>query len=118
MVTQIFRTVAGDFNLDGRVDGADYVFWRNSGSVSSGALYTQGDADFDGDVDSGDLTVLRSRFGFVRQPLSPGAGSGALAAAVPEPTTIGLLFLAGGVFAVLRGGRRASRLPQCVVRNA
>ena len=30
MVTKLFRTVAGDFNLDGQVDGADYVVWRKN----------------------------------------------------------------------------------------
>jgi glycosidase len=114
MVTQVFRTVAGDFNVDGRVDGADYVLWRNSGSVAGGALYTQGDADFDGDVDGVDLAAWRSQFGFVRQPLSPGAGSGTLAAAVPEPAALTMWLLAGSAFVVVRRHWRAGRLSQLV----
>src|SRR5207244_11247855 len=45
MVTNLFRTVAGDFNLDGLVDAADYVVWsKNRGQ--SGATFLQGDATF------------------------------------------------------------------------
>ncbi len=102
MVTQVFRTVAGDFNVDGRVDGADYVVWRNSGSLAGGALYTQGDADFDGDVDGVDLAAWRSEFGFVRQPLSPGSASGAVVAAVPEPISLSLVLLTSTVLVMVR----------------
>ena len=83
MITNLFRTVAGDFNVDGAVDAADYVMWRKSQGIS-GAQYTQGDADLDGDVDDDDLTVWTRQFGFVRQALAPGVGSAAVLAAVPE----------------------------------
>jgi hypothetical protein len=105
MVTQIFRTVAGDFNLDGNVDGADYAIWRKTGSIGSGARYTQGDADLDGDVDNTDLAQWRSQFGFVRQALSPGSGSGAGLAAVPEPAGALLIVLAGIVKSMSRRNR-------------
>src|SRR5262249_5168737 len=75
LVTQFARTQPGDFNLDGVVDGADYVLIRKSGNIASGATYAQGDADFDGDVDAADMAVFRSHFGFVRQALAPGSGS-------------------------------------------
>jgi glycosidase len=84
MVTELFRTVAGDFNLDGSVDSADYVVWRKNDG-QSGATFAQGDATFNGTVDDDDLQQWRLNFGFVRQPL-PAAGSGATSAAVPEPT--------------------------------
>jgi len=108
MVTQVFRTQAGDFNLDGNVDGADYVLWRKSGSIASGARFYQGDADLDGDVDSADLVQWRSNFGFARQPLSAGAGSGVSAAAVPEPAGALLVVLAGSVMAMFSGRHRNS----------
>lgn len=95
MVFKVFRTVAGDFNLDGTVNGADYIVWRKSGSVGSGARFMQGDADFDGDVDSADLAQWRANFGFSRQPLSPGSGSGVALTAVPEPAATLLVALAG-----------------------
>jgi hypothetical protein len=100
MMTQIFRTVAGDFNLDGSVNGADYVVWRKSGSIGSGAQFMQGDADLDGDVDNADLAQWRANFGFVRQPLSPGSGSGVGSAAVPEPAGALLVVLAGIVMSM------------------
>ena len=30
MITEVFRTMPGDFNLDGTVDAGDYVVWRDS----------------------------------------------------------------------------------------
>lgn len=106
MVFKVFRTVAGDFNLDGSVTGADYVVWRKSGSIGSGARFSQGDGDFDGDVDSADLALWRTNFGFARQPLSSSSG-GTLVAAVPEPAAITLGALAL-VFAITLRRRAAS----------
>ena len=82
MVTQEFRTQPGDFNLDGKVDIADYVVWRNG--IGSGTQYEQGDANLDGHVDAADFAIWRSNFGFVRQALTAGAGSGVGLAVVPE----------------------------------
>ena len=110
MITKVFRTVAGDFNLDGVVDAADYVVWRKSSSMTSGARFTQGDADLDGDVDNADLAQWRSAFGFARQPLSPGSGSGLGESAVPEPGTLALLTMAVCVLVVRRQGRCASTM--------
>jgi hypothetical protein len=89
MITNEFRTKAGDFDLDGDVDGADNVLWRKS--VGTGTQYTQGDANLDGVVNGADLAVWRTNFGFVRQPLSASSGSGASRTAVPEPGTSVLL---------------------------
>lgn len=94
MISEVFRTVPGDFNLDGGVDAADYVVWRDA-LGASGAQYTQGDGDLDGNVDGDDLAVWRGQFGFVRQPLAPGS---AAAAAVPEPATRLLAIFAFTVF--------------------
>jgi hypothetical protein len=67
--------LAGDFNGDGRVDAADYVFWRkNDGSATN-------------------YNIWRSNFGRT-------AGSGSQidadgsAVGVPEPATIAILFIA------------------------
>jgi hypothetical protein len=87
MITQLLRTVPGDFTLDGIVDSTDYVVARKW-SGATGALFTQGDADFDRDVDNDDLLLWQQNFGFVRQPLpASGAGSGG-SAVVPEPSTM------------------------------
>jgi alpha-amylase len=108
MVTQLLRTQPGDFNLDGKVDAADYVLMRKSGNIASGALYTQGDADFDGDVDAADVAIWRSHYGFVRQALSAGSGSSLQGAGVPEPVSLSLALIAGGVL-VMRSGRCRAR---------
>jgi hypothetical protein len=79
----------GDYNLNGTVDAADYVVWRNTlnqmVTPSSGA-----DGNGNGTIDSGDYDLWRSHFGQT-------AGSGAalnVIAAVPEPATLALLILA------------------------
>jgi hypothetical protein len=107
MVFKVFRTVAGDFNLDGSVNAADYVVWRKSGAIGADARFHQGDGDFDGDVDSADLALWKASFGFVRQPLAPGSGSGTLLAAVPEPTAVALG--AFGIFGTIALRRRTAR---------
>jgi alpha-amylase len=101
MLTEIFRTKRGDFNLDGSVNAADYVVWRKSlGSI--GALYTQGDADLDGDVDHIDYATWRSNFGFKRQPFLPVAARGAPATAIPEPMTLAWIAFALATSSLLR----------------
>jgi len=106
MITEVFRTVPGDFNLDGMVDSRDYTVWRK-GFGTSGAHYTQGDGDLDGDVDDDDLAAWQSRFGFVRQPLlaSGGATTAAMAVAVPEPAAWVLFVLLKFLFVFWRFNR-------------
>ena len=58
MITELFRTVPGDFTLDGVVDASDYVVARK-GVGTANALFTQGDADLDRDVDDNDLALWR-----------------------------------------------------------
>jgi hypothetical protein len=88
IVTQVFRTAMGDFNLDGVVDNSDYLIW--SSNLGSGTLYTLGDANLNGIVDAADYTVWRDHLGFHTSPLAAGGGGDA-AAVVPEPPTVGLL---------------------------
>jgi hypothetical protein len=93
MITEIFRTVRGDFNLDGSVSAADYVTWRKSLS-GSGARFIDGDADLDGDVDESDYGVWRSSFGLMRQELAISAAADPPAITAPEPTTSACTILA------------------------
>jgi hypothetical protein len=77
--------LTGDFNLNGVIDAADYVLWRNTlGSTSNLAA----DGNRNRVIDGGDYTIWRSQFGD-----NAGAGSAVpgypmnLAAPVPEPAS-------------------------------
>lgn len=85
LVTQLARTMPGDFNLDGLVDAADYTVWRDGLGNDHAA-----DGDFDGDIDSADRDVWVAAFGSARTPLGAGL---AIGAPVPEPTAAVLLFI-------------------------
>jgi hypothetical protein len=102
-VTDLVRSVPGDFNVDGVVDAADYTVWRDRVGQGDSALVADG--NFDGVVDDEDYHVWRSAFGFLRQALAPGGG-GAATAAVPEPTSWALVWIAGGLLATRRSVRR------------
>jgi hypothetical protein len=81
-------SLTGDYNHNGIVDAADYTVWRDSlgQSVYPG---TGADGDDNGIIDQNDYMVWMANFGHS----SPGAGGGATAATVPEPTTGALLLL-------------------------
>ena len=77
----------GDYNLDGKVDAADYTVWRDT----LGAVVTAGtgaDGDLSGTIDEGDYTFWKSKFG-----VTPGSGASIGTGAVPEPTTVAQLSL-------------------------
>ena len=69
--------VAGDYNNNGVVDAADYVLWKNGGTLQNDA--TPG-------VQPGDYDVWRANFG-----KTPGSGTGVEAAGVPEPGSLVLV---------------------------
>jgi len=76
-LSAVVPTLTGDYNEDGKVDGADYVMWRNS-------------PDSFGGVPDG-YNTWRANFG-----ASSGTGMGGNAHTVPEPATLvvsTLLFL-------------------------
>lgn len=88
--------VAGDYNLDGTVDSADFIAWRKEQGRTGSALAADG--NHDGAVDSGDYEVWRANFGKT-------AASGvafATAAAAPEP---GLLITAFCAIALASAAR-------------
>jgi hypothetical protein len=64
--------MAGDFNGDNVVDGADFLAWQRGESPSS--------------LSSGDLETWKSQFGV--------SGAGASVAAIPEPTSAALIAVA------------------------
>ena len=73
--------MAGDFNGDRRVSGADFIVWQSHYPMASGATLAEGDASSDGKVTGYDFIVWQTNY--LPTP-----------AAVPEPQ-VGLLFLAG-----------------------
>jgi hypothetical protein len=74
----------GDFNGDGRVDGADFLTWQQQqGRIGDWTA----DANGDGRVDLLDLAIFRQLFG-------QGTGTGA----VPEPAACGLALFALSMF--------------------
>jgi hypothetical protein len=78
----------GDYNGNGTVDAADYVFWRDTlnSTVSDG----QGaDGDGDGTIGAGDYDFWRARFGNV----IPGAAAGSGTTTVPEPSIAVLIWI-------------------------
>ncbi|BBO31159.1 hypothetical protein [Lacipirellula parvula] len=80
--------LAGDFDLNGVVDGADFLAWQRQfgTNVTPG---TGADADGDGLVDGDDLAVWQGNFG--------ATAAAPVAAAVPEPSALllGTLAVAG-----------------------
>ena len=82
--------VAGDYNGNGKVDGADYVLWRNGGPLAN-------EVDTPGTVNAADYTEWRARYG---NPPGSGAGS----SAIPEPATMALFIL--GLAALQMNRRR------------
>jgi hypothetical protein len=79
--------IPGDYNLDDKVDAADYVVWRKGGlSAADG----DGDGVFNNDPD--DYDEWREHFG--ETPSVPG-GSNQLTTAVPEPSSFVLLLVTG-----------------------
>lgn len=93
--------IAGDFNGDGKVDGADYVTWRNtlntSDSLNGNGNETGASA---GVVDQADYLYWRANFG------AGGNGGGPQVAGVPEPAT--LLLVIGAAMAISCGVRKRS----------
>lgn len=95
-----FSTVlAGDYNLDGIVDAADFTVWRNSLGRSGTNLPADGNGD--GVVNATDFMLWKSNFG------NTSSGSGVLTGGVvPEPAScLSLVWIA----ALVRVRRRRSR---------
>ena len=103
-VTELVRSVPGDFNVDGMVDAADYTVWRDrSGQGGSGLV---ADGDFDGDVDDDDFAVWKAAFGFERRALTPGSAGNR--PRCPSPRCCGCVWWQGDCWrCVDRGSGRA-----------
>ena len=89
----------GDYNENGVVDAADYVLWRDTLDQAVTPAGNGADGNMSGTVDAADYDFWRARFGNM-VPIP------ALAAAVPEPTTIAPLLIG---LLLLRLGQRSYR---------
>jgi hypothetical protein len=89
----------GDFNQNGKVDGADYALWRKN---VDGVTALPNDNGLGTPIGTAHYDLWRANFG---NP--PGSGAGSLSdAAVPEPTSS---LLAIAAFAAIAGGYRRGR---------
>ncbi len=61
--TFYFTVLSGDFGRNNMIDASDWILWRKWSGKTSGALFKQGDADGDGDVDQTDYNIWQSEFG-------------------------------------------------------
>jgi hypothetical protein len=82
----------GDANLDGIVSLSDFNALAANFGILSGALWTQGDFNYDGKVNLADFNKMASNFGLAAIDREPTPHDWqTLAAAVPEPASVGLL---------------------------
>jgi hypothetical protein len=81
-----FTPFSADFDLDGDVDGGDFLVWQRFNGLMAGGTKSKGDANSDGKVNGADLTIWRSQVGAggsgAAAPASEGSSTPAVAAAV------------------------------------
>jgi hypothetical protein len=67
----------GDFDLDGDIDGIDFLAWQRGVGIAGTATVADGDANGDRIVDAADLAIWKANY----------AKASLVAATVPEPTS-------------------------------
>jgi hypothetical protein len=83
VVLTLVAAASADFDLNGVVDGADFLVWQRGFGKSSGAALGDGDANGDGAVNGEDLVVWKQAI-----------GGNPSTATIPEPAAASLLLLA------------------------
>jgi hypothetical protein len=106
----VMYTYAGDANLDGLVDGADYGVIDNYVQFPGSFGYANGDFNYDGIIDGADYGIIDNTIQLQGAPIPAGTYPGFANAvvAVPEPASLSVL---GVVAASLLGHR--SRRSRC-----
>jgi len=77
--TALVPTVAGDYNVDGTVDAADYTVWKDNLNLTAAALQGNG---------SGAATVVQADYQLWKTHFDESIASGSGVASVPEPATL------------------------------
>jgi hypothetical protein len=98
MGISVLNVPAGDYNIDGHVDGADLAVWKADYGSSTKA---EADGDGNGVVDGGDFLVWQR---------TVGQNFGAPLAAIPEPNTGGLALLGAALLVRRRRNRTSDRV--------
>lgn len=88
VVLSVVPGLAGDYNGDGVVDGADYVLWRKTFGQQGAGLAADGNSN--GIVDAGDYDFWHARVG---NTFASGGESATNEAPVPEPASAISLFI-------------------------
>ena len=106
-------TYAGDVNLDGLVDGADYGTLDNWIQFPGTSGYVNGDVNYDGVIDGADYGTLDNSIQLQGDPFPSGTypAFAARVAAVPEPATLSIfgVAVAGWLGPRSRRGRCATK---------
>lgn len=99
--TYVIKLVApglpGDYNDDDVVDAADYAVWRDNLGAPTGTLPNDIDG---GEIGAGQYDTWRANYG-----ATAAAPASSAEHAVPEPSGVAALCLAGGAFAMRRHRR-------------
>jgi len=90
----LMYTYAGDVNMDGVVDGADYGTLDNWIQFPGTNGYAKGDVNYDGVIDGADYGTLDNSIQLQGAPFPSGTYPAASLIAVPEPSACGLALLA------------------------
>jgi hypothetical protein len=94
----------GDFNLDGAVDGSDFLAWQRGRGITSGATRADGDANSDTAVTAADLAIWGGQFGV-------GNSVAAATSSVPEPSSAILAGLLTSITGLAVRSRKTGRKP-------
>jgi hypothetical protein len=92
----------GDYNDNGTVDAADYVAWRDNEGTTNTLLNRH--PDNTGPIGAADYETWAANFGDMAA-----SGSSVAGAAVPEPASLALGTIVGGLALLGRRARRASK---------